>query len=188
MSGFLKPFPRLSRGELEELTGFPSRDGVLTVGLDRRSWSGYRGGFLPYIGVFLAVGLFFGGEAAGLARPLAVGFGSTVGVLATASMIRTVRAARRSHELLAREEGWVAIAWTREELMYRSIEWCALVPWSSVTRIEHIGADRGGMLSNTLWVHIAEHGRLLVEERDGWFAGRRLKDWAEDLEAARASA
>ncbi len=188
MSTFLKPFARLSRAELEELVDFTTGDDVLVMGLDRRSWNGYRGGFLPYIGAILAVGLFFGGEEVGMARPLAVGFGSTVGVLATAAMIRTIRAARRSHELLAREEGWVALAWTKDELVYRSIEWCARVPWSIVTKIEHIGPEQGGMLSNTLWLHVEEHGRLLVEERDGWFAGRRLNDWAADLEAARASA
>lgn len=179
-------FHRLSPAQLEELCDFTVRDDLLVKGLDRSNKRPYRAGCLPYLGLVAAGGFGFLGESLGMPKPVAVGFALTCAVLATLALLRSFAALRRSRDLLAREEGWHALAWTSERLCYRSLETCLLLPWDAVEDIQVFERDEGRFLGNTLWLHLEDKQRVLVAPRseDGRFAGRTMADWHQDLSAA----
>lgn len=176
-----KPFQKLKKAELDRLAGFFAHRDVLVRGLDKREWSAYRGGCLPYIGAILAGILWVGHGAMGLDRPVGLGLALAAAVLSTSAMVRTVIAGVRSRRLLKRDEGWVGLAWTKREFCYRSMDLNAIVPWSAITSIEHLGEDQGGVLADTLWLHLEGGDKILIEPVEGTFGGRPLTDWTTDI-------
>jgi hypothetical protein len=178
----VQKFARLKAAEVERLEGFFAGPAVLVRGLDKREWGPYRGGCLPWIGALVAGVLGFAGEGMGMPGPVAVGLGLSAAVLATTSIVRTAVAARRSRRLLARDEGWVGLAWTAQEFCLRTFDLCVLVPWSAVTKVEYLPPEEGSILGDTLWIHVEGGDKALIEPFDGTFGGRPIGDWARDVE------
>ncbi len=180
--GLYKKFARLSRADVDRLVAFVLHDDVLVRGLDKREWGTYRGGCAPYAALIAAVALWFAWDPMGLSRPVGQGLALAAAVLGTSSMVRTAIAALRSRKLLKREEGWVGLAWTKTEFCYRSLELCVLVPWSAVSKVEYIAEGEGRLLEDTLWIHLQDGDKVLIEPVDGSFGGRPVADWARDIE------
>ena len=179
-------FPRLEPAQVDRLLAFTDRADLLVKGLDRSDKQPYRSGCWPYVGL-VAAGVFgFAGEGLGLPKQVATGFALTAAILASLALIRAFRALRRSRDLLWREEGWHAIAWTKEELCFRSLEHCLLIPWENLDDLRWFGGDEGRFLRDTLWLHLDDKQKVLMVPRtpEGRFAGRVLKDWYEDIRGA----
>ncbi len=186
LSPISAPFPRLRSDQIERLSAFTEREDLLVVGLDRSDKRPYRAGCLPYVGL-VAAGLFgFTGEGIGLPKAVAVGFALSAAVLSSLALIRAFLALRRSRELLWRDEGWHALAWTSEEMCFRSLEHCLLVPWDQLVDLRSFGAAEGRFLGDTLWLHLEDKQRVVVVPRSdaGYFAGRNMMDWFDDLKSA----
>ncbi|MEE2829064.1 MAG: hypothetical protein VX498_07745 [Myxococcota bacterium] len=178
----LKPFQRLRPEELEKLTGFMEADELLVKGIDRSSNRPYRAGCLPYLGL-VGAGIFgFVGESF-LPKQVAIGLALTCAILATTAFIRAFSALKRSRALLSRPEGWHGLAWSKDQICFRSLELCLLAPWDSVMNIQHFDSDAGRFLRNTLWLEMEGKERISVVplSEDGRYAGRMLSDWYEDL-------
>ena len=176
-------FHRLSLEEVDTLCAFTEQGELLVKGIDRSDNRPYRAGCLPYFGLVAAGAFGFLRESLPIAEQVAVGLCLSCAVLATLALMRSFRALRRSRDLLARDEGWYALAWTSERICYRSLESCLLSPWDFVVDIRVFGRDEGRFLGDTLWLHLADKQRVLVVPRtdDGLFAGRTMRDWYEDL-------
>lgn len=185
-SPIIEPFPRLSPEQIERLSAFTERDDLLVLGLDRSDKRPYRAGCWPYLGLVSAGVFGFAGPGLGLPKPVAIGFALTAAVLSTLALIRAFLALRRSRELLWRENGWHALAWTREELCFRSLEHCLLIPWDHLLDLRSFDSDEGRFLGDTLWLHLEDKQRVLVAPRtkEGLFASRTMTDWYEDLKPA----
>lgn|GEM_PF-1661528 len=182
MRELLQRFDRLNRTELDALRDYPARPGVLVVGMDRSPGPGYRGGCVPWILALFAASLWGFGEGLGLGRPLASGLALAASLGASFAVIRSVRATWRSKKLLARDEGWHGIAWTESSFCVRTLELCAIADWGDVEDIRLLDDTWGDALSGTLWLHLGDGEKLLLEPRsDDRFAGRILSDWFEDL-------
>ena len=177
-----KRFVSLRRAEVDRLSDFVVHRDVLVRGLDKRDWGMYRGGCMPYVGVIVAVTLWFAWPAMGLSRPVGLGLALSAGVLGTSALVRTAIAALRSRRLLKREQGWVGLAWTKKEFCYRSLELCVLAPWSAISKVEYLPAEEGRLLGDTLWLHLEGGEKVLIEPVDGSFGGRPVADWAADIE------
>ena len=178
-------FPRLSAEQIDRLSSFTDRTDLVVVGIDRSEKRPYRAGCWPYVGL-VAAGVFgFMGEGLGLPKPVAVGFALTAAVLSTLALIRAFRALRRSRELLWRDGGWHALAWTSEQLCFRSLDHCLLIPWEQLADLRSFGGDEGRFLGDTLWLHLEDKQRVLVAPRTdtGLFAGRQMTDWYGDLKS-----
>jgi hypothetical protein len=177
------PFPRLSSEQMDRLVAFTERDDLEVKGLDRSDKRPYRAGCWPYLGLVAAGAFGFAGQGLGLPGPVAVGFALTAAILSSLALIRAFFALRRSRELLGRDEGWHALAWTRDELCFRSLEHCLLIPWDQLADLRCFDEDEGRFLGDTLWLHLDDKQRVLVAPRngEGLFAGRKMKDWYEDL-------
>jgi len=180
----LEPFARLDGDGEARLVAFLGRTDLVVRGVDRSPARPYRGGCLPYIGLVAGVAVGLLGEGWGLPRPVAIGVALALAILSLRAMVRTVIAVRRSKRLLAAEDGWHALAWTKEELCYRSLDRCLLAPFSAVRDVEVMGDDAGSFLAGTLWIHLQGKEKVLVEPRgdEGLFAGRRLSEWGKDLD------
>lgn len=179
-------FPRLRDEQVDRLLLFMERDDLLVKGLDRSDKQPYRAGCWPYIGM-VAAGVFgFGGQGLGLPRQVAIGFALTAAILASLALIRSFRALRRSRDLLWREEGWHGLAWTQDELCFRSLEHCLLIPWGDLRDLKCFDADEGRFLGDTLWLHLDDKQRVLVAPRtaEGRFAGRTMGEWYLDIKQA----
>ena len=127
-----------------------------------------------------------GGQGLGLSRQVAIGFALTAAILASLALIRSFRALRRSRDLLWREEGWHGLAWTQDELCFRSLEHCLLIPWGELRDLKCFDADEGRFLGDTLWLHLDDKQRVLVAPRtpEGRFAGRTMGEWHLDIKQA----
>ena len=182
----LKPFARLDGSDEAKLLQFLDRGDLKVKGIDRSPSKPYRGGCLPYIGLMAALLVGLSGTEWGLSGPVAIGLALALAILALRSMVRTVVAVRRSKRLLAGDEGWHALAWTRTEVCFRSLDTCLLAPFSAVEDIRVMGDDAGTFLTGTLWIHLQGKEKILVEPRtdEGLFAGRKLSDWGQDLAEA----
>ncbi len=178
-----KKFVRLRRPEVDRLTEFVLSRDVLVRGLDQRDWGTYRGGCLPYLGVVVAAVLWLGWERIGLSRPVGIGLAMTSAVLGTSALVRAAIASVRSRRLLKRDEGWVALAWSKKEFCLRTLDLCVLAPWSAITKIEYLPPTEGTLLGDTLWIHLGGGDKVLIEPFDGSFGGRPVADWAKDIEA-----
>jgi hypothetical protein len=179
----LKAFDRLDRHDEARLVEFVARDDLKVKGIDRTPSLPHRGGCLPYIGLVLAVAVGWLGTDWGLSGPVALGIALTLAILSLRTMIRTVRAVRRGKRLLAADEGWHALAWSKTEVCFRSLDRCLLAPFSAVQDVKVLGEDAGAFLRDTLWIHLDGKEKVLVEPRteEGLFAGRQLTDWGDDL-------
>ncbi len=178
---FCKPFDRLNEAEIERLGAFPRREGVLVVGLDRGEWPPFRGGCTAYVVASAVVFLFFLGPEIGLSATMARGLATAGAIWVTGTLLRTFRAVKRSRALLRNDEGWYALAWSEDVLCYRSFDLCLLLSWAEVAKIEYLGEDVAGGLADTLWITTVSKERVLVETREGRFAGRRPSEWSADL-------
>jgi hypothetical protein len=178
-----KRFVRLRRAEVDRLADFVAHRDVLVRGLDKRDWGAFRGGCMPYVGLVAAGTLWFAWEAIGLIRPVGIGLALSAAVLGTSAMVRTVIAGVRSRKLMKRDEGWVGLAWSKKEFCFRSLDLCVIAPWSSVTKVEYIEPEEGRILGDTLWVHLENGDKVLIEPFDGTFGGRPIPDWATDIDA-----
>lgn len=182
----LAPFHRLSSEQIEELCAFTERSDLLVKGIDRSDKRPYRAGCLPYVGLIAAGGFGFLGESLPIPEQVAKGLALTCAILATLALIRSFRALRRSRELLDMEEGWHALAWTKEQVCFRSLESCLLGSWDAVEDIRVFGGDEGRFLGDTLWLHLEDKQRVLVAPRseDRRFANRTMREWYDDLSSA----
>ena len=179
----LKPFERLSADDERALVDFLSDPGLLVKGTDKGPWPEYRGGCLSWVMLALAPVLYFVAPQLGVDPPLVRGGTLVLVILSTLGFMRSFRAVRRARRLTSSELGWHALAWTSESLCFRSLGLCAIVQWSEVNDLRHFLPDEGGALDDTLWIHLDGGERLLVETREGFFAGRRLSEWYTDLRA-----
>ena len=179
----LKAFDRLDRNDEARLVEFVARGDLKVKGVDRSPSLPYRGGCLPYVGLVLAAVVGLIGTDWGMSGPVAIGVALTLAILSLRVMIRSAVAVRRSKRLLARDEGWHALAWSGKEVCYRSLDRCLLAPFSAVEDIKVLGEDAGVFLRDTLWIHLDGKEKVLVEPRteEGLFAGRQLTDWGGDL-------
>ncbi|MCP4869575.1 MAG: hypothetical protein GY898_12745 [Proteobacteria bacterium] len=190
----IENFDKLDAEQIADLTAFTARDDLLVKGTDATKSVPYRGGCLPYL-LFATAGLvaMLGPAVLGLDEPMAFGLAAAMAALGTLRVVRTFRAVQKARKLTAREEPWHALAWSADELCFRSWERCLLAPWSEVTQIAHLqGEDVNPILRDTLWIHLANKEKALIRPRtdDLRFAGRTLADWERDLkkklEATRA--
>lgn len=179
----LKAFSRLDKDDEAKLVEFLARPDLVVKGIDRSPGRPYRGGCVPYIGIAAALVVGLMGVDWGLTGPVAIGIAAALAILSLRAMLRTVVAVRRSRRLLASEEGWHALAWTKKEVCFRSLDRCLLAPFSAVEEIKVMDADAGSFLEGTLWIHLDGKEKVLVEPRsdEGLFAGRKLTDWGNDL-------
>ncbi len=182
----LESFDKLSQDEIDELKAFVARDDLLVKGTDATKGAPYRGGCLPY---FLLAGAGIVGWAGpafwDLDRPLAYGLATAMAVIATNLSIRAFRAVRKARALLDEDPAWHALAWSDEQLCFRSFDRCMLARWTDVERIAYLdGEEVNPILRGTLWIHLSDKEKVLVEPRDadaGTFAGRPLHVWEKDL-------
>ena len=177
----VKPFERLGRDDEQSLVDFLADADLLVKGTDKGPWPPYRGGCLDWLLLAVAPLLYFVAPELGVDPPLARGGTLVLVSLASWGFLRTFRAVRRYRRLTSGDQGWHALAWTSERLCFRSLQLCAIAQWSEVADLRHFGRDEGGVLDDTLWIHLDGGERLLVETRDGFFAGRQLEDWYADL-------
>lgn len=185
MTAIVRRFDSLRPRELALLEQALDGDDVLVKGHHTKNVAGHRGGCLPIVGLAIS---------AGMATVLHVelpGFpwrGTALGI-ALACVFHLVRAfiyARLARKLLAKPEGWLALGWTRERLVYRSFEDNLWVPWSDVETVELMGEDAPKALRGTLWVHLRAGKRVLLASPDEKLAGRTMAEWAKDLRKAKA--
>jgi len=177
----LKPFDRLTSSDERLLVDFLAAPDLLVKGTDKGPWPPYRGGCLNWVLLTLAPVFYFVAPPLGMASPMVRGGTLLLVTLASIGFLRSFRAVRRYKRVRRSEVGWQALAWTRNELCFRSLHLCAVVEWEEIIDLRHFPADDGGALDDTLWIHIKGGERLLVETSDGLFAGRKLADWYEDL-------
>ena len=179
----LESFARLDKAAEARLVEFVERGDLKVKGIDRSPSRPYRGGCLPYIGLVAGVAIGWLGTDWGMPGPVAIGVALALSILSLRAMIRTVIAVRRSKRLLATDDGWHALAWTKSEVCFRSLDRCLLAPFSTVEDVKVLGDDAGSFLAGTLWIHLEGKEKVLVEPRteDGRFAGRQLTDWGADL-------
>jgi len=177
----LKPFDRLGKDDEKALVDFLADADLLVKGTDKGPWPPYRGGCLDWVLLALAPVFYFAAPVLGMGPTLARAGTLVLVVLASWGFLRSFRAVRRYRRLTSGDEGWHALAWTRDRLCFRSLQLCAIAQWSDVVDLRHFPRDEGGVLDDTLWIHLEGGERLLVETRDGFFAGRRLEDWFQDL-------
>lgn len=185
----IETFDKLDQAQIDELAAFTGRDDLLVKGTDATPGPIYRGGCLPYI-LFSAAGFVaWLGPGYGLDKPMAYGLCAAMAMFGTLRVVRAFKAVRRARKLLERDEPWHALAWTAEEVCFRSFERCMLAPWSEVERIALLeGDDVNQILRDTLWIHLSSKERALIRPRDDvLFAGRALGDWETDLNAAWAA-
>jgi uncharacterized metal-binding protein len=176
----LKPFDRLTSADERLLVDFLNAPDLLVKGTDKGPWPAYRGGCLNWVLLTLAP-MFYFVAPLGMASPLVNGGTLLLVTLGSLGLLRSFRAGRRYRRLTRAEVGWQALAWSRNELCFRSLQLCAIVQWNEVKDLRHFPADAGGALDDTLWIHIEGGERLLVETSEGFFAGRQLADWYQDL-------
>lgn len=183
MRELLERFDKLSGEQLDALRDYPQRPGVLVIGMDRSPGPGYRGGCLPWLLLGGAAAMWFWGLALGLPDAVRLGLAMALATWGGWSVLRTIRATLRSKKLLARDEGWHGVAWTTETFCLRTLELCAIAEWSEVEDIRLLDDSWGDALAGTLWLHLGDGEKLLLEPRreDGTFAGRPLKAWFDDL-------
>lgn len=184
---FAKRFDSLWPKELAVLEVILDRDDVLVKGHQTKEVSGHRGGCLPFFGLGAAalMGMVLHVELPGFPwRGAALG----IAVASGFHMIRALVYARISKKLLAKPQGWLALGWTKERLIYRSFDDCLFVPWIDVEKFDLVGTDAPRGLTGTLWVHLVDGKKVLIDSREGALAGRPMADWAKDLEKARGRA
>jgi hypothetical protein len=183
----LELFDRLDQSQIDDLVAFTARGDLLVLGTDATKGPSYRGGCLPYYLAAAAGGVGWLGPRLGLDAPLAFGLAAAMAAFATLRVIRTFKAVQRSRKLMERDEPWHALAWTRDQICFRSYDRCMLAPWSEVELIALLeGDDVNPILRDTLWIHLASKEKILVRPRteDLRFAGRSLADWERDLKKA----
>ncbi|MBJ93478.1 MAG: hypothetical protein CMP23_03285 [Rickettsiales bacterium] len=177
----VKPFSRLNDADEERLVAFFAAVDLLVKGTDKGPWPPFRGGCLDWVLAACAPTVWFLGGQFGFDPPLVRGSALALLTVASLGFLRSFRAVRRYRRLTSGEEGWHGIAWNEREFCLRSLGLCALASWSEVKEIRHFPASDGGSLADTLWIHLDGGERLLMEARDGFFAGRPLSDWNTDL-------
>jgi hypothetical protein len=174
-------FDRLKDAHEAALDAFFADPALLVKGTDAREWGEFRGGCAPLliIGAALtALPVLLQWEL----NTYAVVFVLTAWMgWATAQLIRTAVANRRSRAIIARKLAWHGIAWSVDRLAYRSWSDCLLVPWDDVSELRYLDDRWGKGLSDTLWMHMTDGRRVQIVGRDERFAGRPLIDWFADL-------
>jgi len=180
---WVKVFNRLKDEDEELLVNFFNSPTLLCKGTDKGPWPPYRGGCLDWVLAAMAPVVWLMGTHLGFPPPLVRGGTLALAVIASLGFLRSFRAVRRYRRVTSGEEGWHGLAWTADELCHRSLQLCAIAKWSDVKDLRHFARDEGGVLDDTLWIHLEGGERLLIETREGFFAGRPLLDWYTDLTA-----
>jgi len=179
----IKVFNRLKDEDEQRLSEFFHSPDLLCKGTDKGPWPPYRGGCMDWILAALAPVVWLMGTHLGFDPPLVRGATLALATIASLGFLRSFRAVRRYRRVTDGEEGWHGIAWTAEELCHRSLQLCALAKWTEVKDLRHFPSGEGGALDDTLWIHLDGGERLLIETREGFFSGRPLVEWYDDLTA-----
>ena len=179
----VKSFKHLNREDEARLSEFFNSTALLCKGTDKGPRPAYRGGCLDWMLAAFAPVVWTVGAHLGLDPPLVRGATLALATFASLGFLRSFAAVRRSRRVTAAEEGWYGLAWSADELCHRSLHLCAIATWSEVKDLRYFPPEAGGVLDDTLWIHLEGGERLLIETRDGFFAGRSLAEWYQDLSA-----